>query len=367
MPGPSSAANTAAHRATTMPAAVLHGPGDVRVEDRPVPQAGARQVVVEVSHCGICGTDLHMAIEGWGRPGSVGGHEWSGTVAATGDDVTRVAVGDAVVGGPTPACDRCEPCRAGRPSLCMTRGTPGVEAGADGAFARYVLADERAVVPVPAGLDLRTAALAEPLAVALHAVTRSGVAAGQRALVTGAGPIGTLAVVALQARGVTDIVVSEPHPLRQELARRLGAVVVDPSDLEVPSIAEPNRVVDGAVDVALECSGRAEAMVAAAAQLRRGGTLVLVGTGVEPPRFDPNRILLNELVVTGAFEYDAGGIDDAVALLASGGADVRTLVEPDDVGLDGLLDAMQGLHAGRVAGKVLVSPGATSTPGADDR
>ena len=341
-----------------MPAAVLHGTGDLRIEPRPVPEPGPTDVVVEVSHCGICGTDLHMVVEGWGRPGSIGGHEWSGRVVEVGSGVGDLSIGDAVVGGPPPGCGGCAPCRAGRTCLCLGRSQPG-GGGPDGAFARYVRADQRAVVPVPAGLDLRTAALAEPLAVALHAVSRSGAAPGSRALVTGAGPIGALAVVALCARGITDIVVSEPNPQRRDLARRLGASVVHPTELEVPSIAEPSRVVDGAFDVALECSGKAGAMEAACGQLVRGGTMVLVGTGIAAPRFDTNRILLNELVVTGAFEYDDGGIAEALDLLATGRADVSQLVEPDDRPLDGLLSAMNDLAAGRIAGKVLVSPNGT--------
>lgn len=341
-----------------MPAAVLHGPGDLRVEDRPVPEPGAGDVLVEVSHCGICGTDLHMVVEGWGRPGSVGGHEWSGTVVATGADVVGLSIGDAVVGGPPPGCGRCDLCHGGRTCLCLARSQPGGE-GADGAFAPFVRADQRSVVRVPAGLDLRTAALAEPLAVSLHAITRAGARAGQRALVTGAGPIGALAVVGLRARGIDDIVVSEPSPARQALARRLGATVVDPSSLEVPSIAEPNRIVEGAVDVALECSGKAPAVEAACAQLKRGGTMVLVGTGIAAPRLDTNRILLNELVITGAYEYDDGGIAEALDLLASGAADVGGLVEPHDVPLDGMLAAMTDLAAGRIAGKVLITPSGT--------
>ncbi|HEU5085755.1 MAG TPA: alcohol dehydrogenase catalytic domain-containing protein [Acidimicrobiales bacterium] len=340
----------------TMPAAVLHGPGDLRVEQRPVPVPGPHDVVVEVSHCGVCGTDLHMVVEGWGRPGSVGGHEWSGTVVAVGSDVSTPAVGDAVVGGPPPGCGTCTPCHARQPSLCLDRAQPGDEDG-DGAFARYVRAHRDAVVPVPAGLDLRIAALAEPLAVALHAVTRSGVRPGQRALVTGAGPIGALAVVALRARGVGEVLVSEPSPARQALAERLGATVVDPASFDVPNIAEPARIVTDAVDVALECSGKRPAMEAAFTQLRRGGTLVLVGTGIEAPRLDPNRMILNELVVTGAFEYDADGIAEALDLLASGTADVGALIEPEDVGLDELGAAMVDLAAGRIAGKVLVAPG----------
>ena len=344
-----------------MSVAVLHGPGDLRVEDRPVPEPGPGDVVVEVSHCGVCGTDLHMVVEGWGRPGSVGGHEWSGVVVAAGADVSEIAVGDAVVGGPPPGCGHCDLCLSERSCLCLERSQPGSE-GNDGAFAHYIRADRRAVVPVPDGLDLRTAALAEPLAVSMHGVNRSGVQAGQRALVTGAGPIGTLAIVALKARGVTDIVVSEPSPARQDLARRLGATVVEPDSFDVPNVAEPSRIVAEPFDVAIECSGKRVAMETACTQLRRGGTLVLVGTGIEPPRFDTNRILLNELVITGAYEYDEHGIVEAVRLLATGEADVSELIEPADVGLHDLLTAMTDLAAGRIAGKVLVAP--ASTPSA---
>jgi threonine dehydrogenase-like Zn-dependent dehydrogenase len=129
-----------------------------------------------------------------------------------------------------------------------------------------------------------------------------------------------------------------------------------PDELDVPPFGDPGRIVDGAVDVALECSGKAPAMEAALTQLVRGGTLVLVGAGIDPPRFDQNRILVNELVVTGSFEYDDGGVGDAVRLLASGTLAVDDLVEPTDVGLPDLLDAMERLATGELAGKVLVAP-----------
>src|SRR5215213_9446158 len=158
-----------------MPAAVYRGPRRLEVEERPVPRPGPGDVLVEVSHCGVCGSDLHFVLEGWGRPGSVGGHEYAGRVVDLGAGVTGWAVGDGVVGGPRPACGACRACAAGRDA-------PGA-GGPDGAFARYVQVPAGALVPVPAGLDLRTAALAEPLAVALHAINRSGVAAGGRALV----------------------------------------------------------------------------------------------------------------------------------------------------------------------------------------
>jgi (R,R)-butanediol dehydrogenase/meso-butanediol dehydrogenase/diacetyl reductase len=334
---------------------VYERPGELTVEDRPVPDVGPDDVLLEVSHCGICGSDIHFVLEGWGRPGSVEGHEWSGRVVAVGDAVTSWRIGDQVVGGPSPRCGTCAYCRDGRPSLCTGRNTPGMSAHRDGAFAEYILVDQAGVLPVPDGLSMRAAALAEPLAVALHGLTRGGVRAGQRLLITGAGPIGALSVAAARARGVTDIVVSEPHPRRRALAERLGAQTVDPASLTAP--ASPGDTVAAPFDVALECSGHAGAMEAALAQLKRGGTLVFVGAGMKSPRLDANRILLNELVVTGAFVYDADGFDRALELLTQPDFPTETLIERDAVSLDGLFDAIVGLHEGDLAAKVMIVPG----------
>jgi (R,R)-butanediol dehydrogenase/meso-butanediol dehydrogenase/diacetyl reductase len=339
-----------------MDAAVLRGRGRLDIASVPVPDLGPHQVLVAVDLCGVCGSDLHMVLDGWGERGSWGGHEWTGRVATVGPDVTRWAPGDAVIGGPVARCGRCAACRAGRPSLCAARDTPGI-GPEQGAFATYTVAGDDELLAVPDGLAPRAAALAEPLAVALHAITRSGVAPGQRALVLGAGPIGALTIAALRALGVDDVVCAEPGEARRALARTVGATAAcHPDDLEVPSIAEPGRVVAGAVDVVLECSGRAAAMEAGIAQLGRGGTLVLVGAGMESPRFDPNRILLNELVVTGSFTYDQGGFERALDLLVAGALPVDDLLEPEVVPLGGLLDAMRALAEGRLAGKVLVKP-----------
>jgi 2-desacetyl-2-hydroxyethyl bacteriochlorophyllide A dehydrogenase len=338
-----------------MRVAVYERPGELAVEDRPVPDVGPDDVLLEVSHCGICGSDIHFVLEGWGRPGSVEGHEFSGQVVAVGDAVTSWRVGDQVVGGPSPRCGTCEYCRDGRPSLCAGRNTPGISAHADGAFAEYILVDQAGVLRVPDGVSMRAAALAEPLAVALHGLTRGGVRAGQRLLVTGAGPIGALSVAAAKSRGVTDIVVSEPHPRRRALVERLGAHAVDPASLEAPK--SPGDTVASPFDVALECSGHAVAMQAALTQLKRGGTLVFVGAGMKSPHLDANRILLNELVVTGAFTYDADGFERALELLTQPDFPTEALIERDEVSLEGLFDALVGLHDGELAAKVMIVPG----------
>lgn len=339
-----------------MAAAVLKGPGRIEVEAVPVPVLGDDDVLVAVELCGICGSDLHLVLDGWGQPGGWPGHEWVGTVAAVGPAVTTWRPGDVVVGGPAARCGTCHMCRAGRPSLCTERDTPGIHAE-QGGFATYTAARADELLGLPPGIEPRAAALAEPLAVALHGITQAGLEPGRRVLVFGAGPIGALTIAALRASGIDDVGAVEPAPSRQVLARAVGATSVrHPDELVVPSIAEPGLVVDDAVDVVLECSGKAAAMEAGLAQLVRGGTLVLVGAGIEPPRFDPNRILLNELVITGAFTYDGDGFERALELLHSGTMPLEALLEPGEVPLEGLLDAMRGLAEGRLAGKVLVRP-----------
>jgi (R,R)-butanediol dehydrogenase/meso-butanediol dehydrogenase/diacetyl reductase len=341
-----------------MKAAVYKGPGHIDVEDRPDPNPGAGRVVVEVSHCGICGTDLHLLLEGWGQPGLVAGHEYSGKVAALGAGVEGWSVGDPVAVDPQSACGDCPQCVAGRPSLCRARDAAAALNG-QGAFARFTDVTPQQLHRVPDSLDLRTAALTEPLAVALHAVTLASIVARgpqARALVTGAGPIGMLVVAALVAEGIDDVTVSEPGERRRSAASAAGArQTVTPDELpDAPAM--PDAVVEGAFDAVIECSGRADVMESALGLLAPAGTLVITGTGLQRPRFDQMRILLNELVVTGSYNYDDDGFERALALLASGVIPADQLLQGDDIGLDEIVPAMESLARGERAGKVLVRP-----------
>ncbi len=340
-----------------MPAAVYRRRGEVVVEERPVPRPGPGEVLVEVDHCGICGSDIHMLLEGWGdKPGLVAGHEFTGVIAALGEGVDGWGIGETVVGGSSPKCGRCRRCLEGKPSQCENRQGSIVD-GHDGAFAKYVLVREASLLRVPSELTARQAALAEPLAVALHGITRSGAALGDSVMVIGAGPIGALSIAALVAYGIGPVIAVEPGERRKQLARDLGAAeVLDPTDLERFPPWEPERISDRATHVVLECSGKKEAMEIGFHQLRRGGTLALVGAGIEHPSFDPNRFVLNELHVVGSFIYDKGGFERALELLASEGFPTDLLIEADDVPLDRLSDALVGLAEGRYAGKVMVVP-----------
>ena len=179
------------------------------------PTLGADDVLVEVSYCGVCGSDIHMTLEGWGRPGSVGGHEWTGIVAAVGADVD--ATGTSATPSwvaPRVGAAQCGPCRAGRPSLCEDRDTPGADEE-HGAFARYIRTHHAELLALPDGLGLREAALTEPLAVALHGITLSRIEPheigdGHRRRARSASWFWPRCV----ARGWTDVAVVEPAPTR---------------------------------------------------------------------------------------------------------------------------------------------------------
>ena len=336
----------------TMRAAVYRGKGDLEVVEIAVPPVGPSEVRVAVEYCGVCGTDLHDVLDGWGVSDSIGGHEWSGRVVEVGSG-TPLEMGTLVVGHPGSACGRCQACQAGRPNLCEDRSTAGVEQS-HGAFADYVVVDSDQAIAVPPGVEARAAAYAEPLAVALHALELAGVDPGHRIMVSGCGPIGAATVAALIAQGHDDVVVVEPSPLRRDLAVRLGATVLEPSDLETPW--HPGIAVDEPVDAVIETSGVRAAVESGLAQLVACGRMILVGTGMDFPRLDTNRIILNELVVTGAYTYGATGFASALELISSGLLPLDDLVEPGSVGLDALLDTMVRLRSGEVAGKVLVRP-----------
>jgi (R,R)-butanediol dehydrogenase/meso-butanediol dehydrogenase/diacetyl reductase len=334
-----------------MRAAVFRAPGVVEVTEIPVPVPGDRDVLVRVAYCGVCGTDLHLVLgeDPSAVAGSVYGHEWSGEVVATGRDVRRWSVGDRVVGGHR-SCGTCGHCRSGRPSLC--RGTEVPTGPRRGGFAELTMAHEDALVGVGDGLELRGAALAEPLAVALRAVNRSGVTSGDRVLVTGGGPIGLLAVATLVERGIRRVVVSEPVSGRRTRARRLGATAVAPHEL--PEAPGPLSLVPEPFDAAIECSGDPGAAAQALAQLGPAGRLVLVGATFEPTHLDLLRVLVWETEIIGSRQYDPDGFDRALALLGEERVPWRDLVEEDDTELADLMALLSGMHEGRVTGKPLV-------------
>lgn len=296
-----------------MRAVVVHGAGDLRVEDRPVPEPGTGEVLVAVSHVGICGSDL-----GYYRHGRVGafqvteplviGHEVAGRIVrdTTGTHLagTPVTVHPASPGTPEQAIVH-------RPSIwpgARYLGSAATVPHTQGAGQDLLVVRADQVRALPAGLPLSTGALAEPLAVGLHAIARAGGVAGLRVLVSGAGPVGLLAAgaaVALSAQvAVADLL---PRPL--EVARALGVVAtVDLTRDQPPA--------EG-FDVVLECAGAPAALDTALRSVRRGGTVVSVGMlPAEPRPYTLAALVAREIDLRGSFRFD-DEIDQAVELLAA--------------------------------------------------
>jgi 2-desacetyl-2-hydroxyethyl bacteriochlorophyllide A dehydrogenase len=342
---------------TLMSAAVYAGDGKITVEQVPCPEPVPGEVLVEIAHCGICGSDLHMVLERYAKPGAILGHEWSGIVAAAPRD-SGWTPGDRVVGNASPGCGLCRPCRRGRPSVCLNRATPDF-VGYRGAFCQYKTVAADSLIRIPDSLSTKVAALAEPTAITLHALRLADVQPDDRVLITGAGPVGLLLVAVLRAHGIHDITVSEPSAVRRQRALTVGAArVVAPGSLVPPPMALP---VEEPYAVVFDCSGQASALEAGFGQLDYAGTLVIVGTGFEPPRINQNRMIIFELSVIGAYNYDDEGFEPAVDLLNGGQLPFDALIEPDNVPLNDVMVSMERLARGEIPSKVMVQPGLLST------
>lgn len=339
---------------STNRAAVLHGPGDVRLEERAVPEPGPREVLVEVATVGVCGSDVHYFEHGRigqhvVRAPMVLGHESSGRVVALGPGAARHAVGDRVTLEPGVPCGACRECRAGRYNLCRDVrffATPPI----DGAFANYVTIHEDFAFALPDSVSDEAGALMEPLSVGVWACQKANVSAGDRVLVTGAGPIGQLAAQTARAFGATEITVTDVNPHRLALAARTAATrVIDVS-------RTPLRDSGVEADALIECSGHPDSLKEGIAALRPAGTAVLVGMGPEEEGTIPLALLQNrELWLTGTFRY-ANTYPTAIALAAGGRVDLEAII----TGHFGLDDAEAALRAGRedpTAVKVMVRPG----------
>ena len=332
-------------------AAVLHGPGDLRVETRPMPTPGRREVLVQVAAVGVCGSDVHYYEHGrigahMVRKPMVLGHEASGVVVATGSDASRHRVGARVALEPGVPCGSCEQCRHGRYNLCKDVrffATPPI----DGAFADYVTIHEDFAFEVPDSVSLEAAALIEPFSVGIWASRKARVGPGDAVLVTGAGPIGLCAVLAARAHGATDVTVTDVSPVRLEAARRAGATATVDVRRETPAEAGVSPA------VLLECSGATAAVGDGLAVLRPAGRAVLVGMGEDVVPIPLADVQAKELELTGTFRY-ANTYPAAIAMVA-GGVDLDWMVS----GTYGLDDAEAALLAGRddpASIKAIVAP-----------
>lgn len=336
----------------TSDAVVAHAAGDLRIQDVPVPAPGPDQAVVEIAYGGICGSDLHYWLHGAAgesilRAPMVLGHEIVGTVARAAADGTGPAAGTAVAVHPATPGPGTARYPEDRPNLspgCTYLGSAARFPHTDGAFSRYATLPARMLRALPEGLSLRTAALAEPAAVAWHAVARAGDVTGKTALVIGSGPIGALAVAVLKRAGAARIVAVDMHPKPLEIARDVGAHEVLKGD-DAQAIAAVEA------DVVIESSGSRHGLASAITGAVRGGKVVMVGLLPSGPQPVPISLAITrELELLGSFRFNTE-IDEVLQALANGTLFVDPVVThefPLHRGLEAFEVAKNSAESGKV-------------------
>ena len=349
-----------------MRAARYYGAGDVRIEDVDEVPVSSRDVRIAVAFCGICGTDVHEYDSGprftppSGHPHPVThesvpitlGHEFSGEVVEIGSEVTRVVVGDKVVVEPSIVCGDGDFGAVGDDQLCENIGFTGLS-GSQGGLAETCVVDERWVHPA-GDLPLDVAALAEPLAVAHHAVSRAALGSTDSVLILGAGPVALLALACAREKTTGRICIVARSDLKADVARSLKAdSILDPrrGDLAEAALQESEG---RGFDVVLECAGSASLFELSLLVCRKGGRIVAASSDPEPASVDVNLILAKELTILGSLAY-RGDFPGAISLLQRSPDRYAQLIT-DVVPLDGLQQALMAASSReREQIKVLVS------------
>jgi (R,R)-butanediol dehydrogenase / meso-butanediol dehydrogenase / diacetyl reductase len=313
------------------------------------PAAG--EVRIAVAFTGLCGTDLHIFHGNMDTRVSqplIFGHEMSGTIDSVGAGVDGWASGEAVTVMPLVWDGTCPACRAGNTHICQNLVFVGIDS--PGSLQQFWNVPAELLVRLPAGLSLEHAALAEPVAVAVHDVRRSELAPGDKAVVIGGGPIGVLIATVARNAGA-DVVVIEPEPRRRTQIADLGFATLDP--IADDQVAWVNSWTDDAgADVVFEVSGAAAAVRGATALAKVRGTLVIVAIHPTPREIDLQRVFWRELRLLGARVYQRTDFETAVELLRDGVIPADALIT-GTVALDAVGAAFEDLESGKAL-KILV-------------
>lgn len=330
----------------TMRAAVLAAPRRFEIREIGVPAIGPEDVLIRVSRCGVCGTDLHIFNGHYSadRLPLVPGHEFAGHVAALGTDVRGLKEDDPVIGDINIGCGRCFYCRRNEVLNCPEMHQLGIHT--DGAFAEYICLPARLVIPLPPDIPLEVAALTEPLACVVRAAKKIGLGMAQSVVVLGAGPIGNLHVQLARTLGAAPVIVADLDPGRAALALDCGA------DLAVSDPGLLRRTVLDATggrgaDVAIESVGSRTLYEQAFDLIRPGGQVLAFGLTDAATRvaISPLDMILRETAIRGSVAGMGEDMHQALTLLAHG----RIQTEPF-LGASYPLDDIQEVLAGFGAG-----------------
>ncbi len=309
---------------------VIHAAKDLRVEEREAEEAGPGQVAVRLATGGICGSDLHYYNHGgFGtirlKEPMILGHEVAGHVAALGEGVTGLSVGQLVGVSPSRPCHACRFCREGMLNQCLNMrfyGSAMPFPHIQGAFRETLVADAGQCVPAD-GLSTGEAAMAEPLAVTLHATRRAGDMLGKSVLVTGCGPIGVLAILAARRAGADLIVATDLSDYTLSMAKVAGADIT----LNIAAATDAldrYKAEKGTFDVLYECSGAQAALTGAIPAMRPGATILQLGLGGDMT-LPMMQITAKELMLKGSFRFHSE-YATAISLMQKGLIDVKQLI-----------------------------------------
>lgn len=323
----------------TMRAAVLFGPDDMRlVDDYVTPEPGPGEAVVRVMACAICGTDPDILRRGWPSHPPYGefifGHEYAGIVAAVGEGVDDLAIGDRVAAEPHHGCGRCQNCLDGNYTTCLNYGR--IDKGhrhygftVNGGYADYARSAVRCLHQIPSTWSFETATLLTTAGTALYGLQRiGGLQGGETVVVSGPGPVGLLAVVLARLTGAGTIILAGTRVERLELGLKLGAdVTIDITRTDV--VDEVIKLTGGrGADVVLECAGTEASAAAAVEYAKLSGRIAFVGVHPDKPNITLNarRIALGNLTIAGTRAEGGRSVERASLLLGTSSRDISALV-----------------------------------------
>jgi L-iditol 2-dehydrogenase len=311
-----------------MRAAVLFGPGDIRVTERPVPVPGPDEVLVRVAMCGTCGTDLKIYDGHFPQTPPFGtftpGHEWTGTVAAAGSGVDEFAPGDRVCIEAHSGCGRCDNCLAGRYTACLNYGNQAKGHRAtgmttDGGFAEYAVHHVSALYRLPPELSFEDGVLLTTAGTGLYGIdVAGGYVAGLDVVVFGPGPVGLTTVQALKALGAGRVILVGTRASRLELGKRLGADHVINAALGDPVPAILDLTEGAGADMTIECSGGLGVPQQCAEVTKRGGKIVVVAFYPDRVTFDLSAVVRKDISIYTSRGEGGNNVKRAVALAAAG-------------------------------------------------